>query len=170
MVYTSDHGEMLGEHGIWEKVQFYEGAVRVPLIIRWPKRFAKPRVVTSNVSLCDLFATLCECSGVPAPPNLDSRSLIPLIEGTAADWEDEVVSQYGDDRVMIKWGALKYQYYGDLGPEVLFNLEQDPGETTDVIGDPAYASVLSRFRARLAALGHGPKADRAYVNAGYGAG
>jgi len=82
IVYTSDHGEMLGEHGIWEKTSFFEGSVRVPLIIRWPKRFA-PRVVDENVNLCDLFATLCDLADVPLPDTnetvlgngLNSRSL-----------------------------------------------------------------------------------------------
>ena len=58
IVYTSDHGEMLGEHGIWEKQKFFEASVRVPLIIRYPERF-EAKVIDQNVNLCDLFATLC---------------------------------------------------------------------------------------------------------------
>ena len=62
IVYTSDHGEMLGQHGIWEKQKFFEASARVPLIIRWPKNF-EPRAVTENVNHCDLFATLCDLAG-----------------------------------------------------------------------------------------------------------
>jgi choline-sulfatase len=167
IVYTSDHGDMLGQHGIWEKTQFYEGSVRVPLIIRWPRRFAHGQEIDENVNLCDLFATLCDLCGVPAPPGLDSRSLVPLMRGERGGWRNESISQYGSNRVMIKQDHLKYQYYGEGAPEVLFDLAEDPGETANVAGDQAYAVAIARFRERLAALGHGPKADPNYVNAGY---
>jgi choline-sulfatase len=167
VVYTSDHGEMLGEHGIWEKQKFYEASVRVPLIVRWPRRFAGGRVVRENVNLCDLFATLCDLAELPTPPGLDSRSLVPLLRDDGAGWSDETVSQFGPHNLMIKRGALKYQYYGPELPEVLFDLDRDPTETTDFIADPAYAAALAAFRERRARLGHGPDADPAYVNAGY---
>ena len=68
IIYTSDHGEMLGEHGIWEKQKFFEASVGVPLFIRWPAGFgSEGRTVTENVNLCDLFATLCDFTGVPTP-------------------------------------------------------------------------------------------------------
>lgn len=86
LIYTSDYGEMLGEHGIWEKTRFYEGSVRVPLIVRWPRRFAGGPTVKQNVNLCDLFATICDLAGVPTPDGLDSRSLVPLLEGDSSDW------------------------------------------------------------------------------------
>lgn len=169
VVYTSDHGEMLGQHGIWEKQKFYEASVRVPLIIRWPRRFGARRI-ERNVNLCDLFATLAELVGHPAPKGLDSRSLVPLLHGRPVPWPDESVSHFGESNLMIKQGGLKYQYYGDAMPEVLFDLDADPSERTDVVADPDYADVLERFRARRAALGYGPDADPGYLNAGYAAG
>lgn len=168
IVYTSDHGDMLGEHGIWEKQKFYEASARVPLIIRWPRRLPSGAAVTQNVSQCDLFATLCDLAGLPTPPGLDSRSLVPLMEGRAAGWSDEAVSQFGARNLMIKQGALKYQYYGPDMPEVLFDLARDPGELTNVVDAPEYAGAVADFRRRLAELGHGPDADSNYVNAGYG--
>jgi choline-sulfatase len=166
IVYTSDHGEMLGQHGIWEKTRFYEASVRVPLIIRWPKGFAGGRVVNENVNLCDLFATLCDLAGLAVPDGLDSRSLAPLLRGEATDWNNESVSQM-NRHLMIKQDHLKYQYYGETIPEVLFDLENDPGETANVAEEPAYAEAMARFRARRAQLGHGPDADPQYKNAGY---
>ncbi len=112
IVYTSDHGEMLGQHGIWEKTRFYEGSVRVPLIIRWPAQF-QPRVVDENVNLCDLFATLCDLAGLTIPEGLDSRSLVPLMLGNNATWINESISQFNREHVMIKQDCLKYQYYGE---------------------------------------------------------
>lgn len=167
IVYTSDHGDMLGEHGIWEKTRFYEGSVRVPLIIRWPKQFDRGRVVEKNVNLCDLFATLCDLANIEIPPGLDSRSLVPLLKGSDGHWSNESVSQMGKEHVMIKQDNLKYQYYGENIPEVLFDLGNDPHETENVANHSGYAKLLERFRKRLAELGHGPDADPNYKNAGY---
>jgi choline-sulfatase len=167
IVYTSDHGEMLGQHGIWEKTRFYEGSVRVPLIIRWPNGFDGGRVVDENVSLCDLFATLCDLAGLEIPENLDSRSLAPLLRGEEVDWQNEAVSQFNHDHLMIKQDQLKYQYYGERIPEVLFDLQTDPGETRNLASEPEYAGAMSAFRIRRAELGHGPGADSGYINAGY---
>jgi len=167
IVYTSDHGEMLGEHGIWEKQKFYEASGRVPLIIRWPKGFDGGRVVEENVNLCDLFATLSDLAGLPIPDGLDSRSLVPLLNGDNSNWNNETVSQFGQHNVMIKQDSLKYQYYGPDMPEVLFDLQKDPTENTDYIEEPAYSEAVTSFRARLAELGHGPNAVSDYINAGY---
>jgi len=191
VVYTADHGEMLGEHGVWEKQKFYEASVRVPLIIRWPAGLTHavgptepspgphvprdPHVVQENVNTCDLFATLCELAGIPVPAALDSRSLVPFLSGhtgAADNWRqryrNETVSHFGRTHLLIKWDALKYQYYGEELPEVLFDLERDPTEVQDYITDPTYAEILSAFRRRRAALGYGPDADPGYINAGYG--
>jgi len=152
IVYTSDHGEMLGEHGVWEKQKFFEASVRVPLIIRWPKRFA-PRTVDANVNLCDLFATLCDLAGIAAPADLDSRSLRPLLEGDSSGWDNETISQFGGTNLLIKRGALKYQWYGETQPEVLFDLEADPTERVNLLDRPEYAGALAQFRVRKAELG-----------------
>jgi len=168
IIYTSDHGEMLGEHGIWEKQKFYEASARIPLIIRWPKGFEGGKVVNENVNLCDLFATLCELSGIPIPEGLDSRSLVPLLNGDSSNWNNETVSQFGKQNVMIKRDHLKYQSYGPEMPEVLFDLEKDPAENINFIDEPSHSVQVESFRTRLAELGHGPNADPGYVNAGYG--
>jgi choline-sulfatase len=158
---------MLGQHGIWEKQKFFEASARVPLILRWPRRFA-PRVVTENVNLCDLFATLCDLAGLPLPPGTDSRSLLPLMQGETFDWDDETVSQFGGRNLMIKRGTLKYQWYGESMPEVLFDLVADPGETRNHIDLPEHRAAVAAFRTRRAALGFGPDADPNYADAGYG--
>lgn len=168
IVYTSDHGEMLGEHGIWEKQKFFEGSARVPLLVRWPRGFEGGRRVSANVNLCDLFATLCDLAAVPAPSGLDSRSLAPLCRGETVDWSNESVSQFGGRNLMIKQDARKYQYYGEEMPEVLFDLDRDPTERVNLIDEPEYGPFLARMRARRAELGFGPDADPSYVNAGYG--
>jgi choline-sulfatase len=157
IVYTTDHGEMLGEHGVWEKQKFFEGSARVPFFIRYPKAFSAKRV-EENVNLCDLFATFCElCHLEPPKEENASRSLVPLMNGDNEDWlsqqHNETVSQFGGTNVMIKRNALKYQYYGEEMPEVLFDLERDPKETSNLINDPTYKDALPAFRTRLKELG-----------------
>ncbi|MFH5185221.1 sulfatase/phosphatase domain-containing protein [Paenibacillus sp. TAB 01] len=156
IIYTTDHGEMLGEHGIWEKQKFYEGSARVPLIIRYPEGFGGGRTVEENVNLCDLFATLCELTGIETPEGLDSRSLVPLLKNAGGtDWDNETVSQFGGTNLMIKKNHLKYQYYGESMPEVLFDLDSDPGELRNVIDDLRYAGALEYFHRRRSELGFG---------------
>ena len=73
---------MLGTKGLWEKQSFFEASVRVPFSIWHPKRFGREsQVIEQNVSLVDLFPTLCDLVDIPAPDELDGRSLVPLIEG-----------------------------------------------------------------------------------------
>lgn len=167
IVYTSDHGEMLGEHGIWEKQKFFEGSARVPLFIRWPRGMQGGRTVDQNVNLCDLFATLCDLAQIETPTGLDSRSLVPLCHGNSADWSNETVSQFRGANLMIKQDDLKYQYYGEEMPEVLFDLAEDPCESMNCIENPLYAEEVKGFRARRGELGFGPHAAEPYLNAGY---
>ncbi|MCC5841811.1 MAG: sulfatase-like hydrolase/transferase [Opitutales bacterium] len=164
IVYLSDHGDQLGEHGVWEKQKFFEGSARVPLIIRAPKYLPRGVAVSRNVSLVDIFATLCELSGIPAPDGLDSRSLVPLARGDDVAWSDEVFSfflQQGFRHIMVKKGHLKYQHYEHsergLLPEVLFDLKNDPAETSNRVADPLYfierenlRSTARAWRERLA--------------------
>ncbi len=151
IVYTSDHGEMLGEHGIWEKQKFFEASVRVPLIIRAPKACGvQPHIVKENVNTCDLYATFCDILDIPMPDDLDSNSLVPLLQGDASEWEDFTVSHFGradgGNHLMLKHGALKYQYYGEDMPEVLFDLDANPAETINYAEHPNYQTVMEAFR------------------------
>jgi len=166
VVFTCDHGEMLGEHGIWAKHKFYESSARVPLVIRYPKRF-KATNIKENVNLCDLYATLCDICGIETPDGLDSRSLVGLMEGENDGWDNESISQYAGKHIMIKRDNLKYQYYGEDMPEVLFDLEKNPSETINFIDDPSYEDELKAFRDRRGDLGFGLNAVENYVNAGY---
>ena len=181
IVFCSDHGEMLGEHGVWEKGSFYEASAGVPLFIRWPERFDGKRI-EANVNLTDLFATLCDLADLPVHEDeaRDSRSLVPLLRGDETAWfdqhpDDEVISAEGD-RVMVRRGELKYVHFPADGPhrgeswddgDVLFDLDSDPRERTNLIDDPAYADAVTAFRNRVADLGYGLDADPDYVDAGY---
>jgi choline-sulfatase len=159
IVYASDHGEMLGEHGIWEKQKFFEASVRVPLIIRPPRSLrddwqSAGRRVAENVSLLDLFPTFCDAAGVTLPKNveLDGQSLLPLLRGARLQRDDEVTSELGGTNLMIKRGPLKYQWYAQHAQtpaaEVLFDLDREPDESRNLIEESRYAEDLIWFRAR----------------------
>lgn len=155
IIFTSDHGEMLGEHGVWAKHKFYEGSVKVPLIIRWPKGFKGNRILNQNVNLCDIYATLCELAQISVPEGLDSRSLAPLLKGESIKWGNETISEYDGKNLMIKWDNLKYQYYGEDMPEVLFDLEVDKSEKINFVDHFEYKEVVNKFRIRRSELGFG---------------
>ncbi len=180
VVYLSDHGEMLGQHGIWEKQKFFESSVKTPFILSWPSTWPAGKRIDQNVNLTDLFATLCDAVGIDTPDGLDSRSLVSLM--TAADtseveWDDEIVSMFSKARqpllpeereewmrkaivneggmnLLLKRKHLKYQFYGSDVPEVLFDLSRDPGETKNFIQDPHYTEQLAHFRSRARELGY----------------
>ncbi|NIA12998.1 MAG: choline-sulfatase [Nitrospiraceae bacterium] len=153
VVFTSDHGEMLGEHGIWAKRLFYEWSARVPLIVRWPGRFQTSRVA-GVTSLVDLFPTLTQFAGVAPVPGLDGRSLVPLLKGDAADWHGTAISEYMGEGVlhpmrMVRRGRYKYVHVHDETP-MLFDLETDPNEVNNIAGDEQYRDV----EAELARICH----------------
>jgi choline-sulfatase len=184
VVYMSDHGEMLGEHSIWEKQKFFESSVRVPMVLRPPQSGpGAPGRRRENVSLIDLFPTLCELSNLPVPSGLDGRSLAPLLRDPNGpppeSWNNEVVSMfsksnqpllpeerrawdespihdYGGMNLMIKQDDLKYQYYGEHMPEVLFDLVADPTERRNLVEEATYTEAVASFRRRRGELGFGP--------------
>ena len=156
VIHTSDHGEMLGEHGLWRKMSFYEQSARVPLQIRWPGRTAAGRRVPQCVSLVDVAATIVDAAAADASAaELDGYSLRTLLAGPDPEWRDEAFAEHtahGTDRAraMLRRGRWKLCLSGgeDLEPE-LYDLVQDPGEFTNLAGDPAAAGVRQHMTAAL---------------------
>lgn len=160
VLYTSDHGEMAGQHGIWQKQCFYEAAVRVPLLLRVPEAVASVRAATSagrrvpaNVSLVDVLPTLLDVAGLNVPPELPGRSLLETANESDGSSQMPVFSEYhaqGMQRggFMVKQGALKYVYYAGDRPQ-LFDTVADPLEDHDLINYPAYAASVAALDAAL---------------------
>ena len=157
VVFTSDHGDSLGERGLFFKMSFFEWSVRVPLIVHAPFAFA-PRRVRANVSHLDLFPTLLEAAGDGALPELappiDGRSLAPLASGGGRDWPDLVCAEYTAEGVrapllMVRKGPHKLiSSPGD--PPMLFDLDNDPDEIENLAGHPACAAVRAQLEAVVA--------------------
>ena len=153
VILTSDHGEMLGERGLWYKMSFLEGASRVPLVIASPGRFA-PRRVAASVSLVDLMPTLIDIAGGNAQSlgiDIDGRSLAPHLRG--AGGHDEAIGEYLAEgaiapMVMIRRGAYKF-IHSPVDPDQLFDFSHDPGERDNLADNPSCAAVIADFRAEV---------------------
>lgn len=151
---TSDHGDMLGERGLWFKMTFLEGGSRIPLIVHAPGRFSAHRV-RENASLVDLLPTLAELAGGPAPASAaptDGHSLVPALEGRAG--HDEVLGEFlGESAiapiVMIRRGSMKFIHCAE-DPDQLFDLASDPDELVNLAADPAHAAEVATLREEVA--------------------
>ncbi len=162
IVFSGDHGDMLGERGLWYKMHWFEMAARVPLIIHAPQRFGAGRVKAS-VSTLDLLPTMVELAGGTVDPRLplDGHSLVGQLGaqhgqnnqgGMAA--HDEAIGEYMAEGtktplVMIRRGAWKFIYSQD-DLCMLFNLQSDPHELQDLSADPAHRETLENFLQEVA--------------------
>jgi choline-sulfatase len=143
--YTSDHGDMAGELGMWWKSTLYEGSVGVPLLFSWPGHFPTGLVVPEPVSLIDLAPTLIDLGGGIPLPATSGRVLTPLLRGEAlpVDWRPEVYAEIvpalgpGPAR-MVRRGPWKLVLHHGYSAPQLFNLDSDPRELHDLAGDPAH--------------------------------
>jgi choline-sulfatase len=148
VVFTADHGELLGEHGLWYKMSFLDPSARVPLIVRTPG--VAPRRVATCVSHLDLAPTLAELAGAELDGGeLPGTSLVPLLEGRG-DGPGEAVAEYLAEgvcapAVMIRRGSHKYVRCGD-DPDQLFDLDADPHEVTNLAGESSAADLVASFR------------------------
>ena len=156
--FVSDHGEMLGERGLWYKMSFFEWSARVPLIFHAPNRFA-PRRLSQHVSLVDLLPTLAVIAGGGATPRyadaIDGQSLLPLLQGDEGQAADTVAGEMlGEGAiaplVMIRRGRYKY-VYSQPDPEQLFDLEANPNELQNLVGRPEHEAVRHAFHAEVMA-------------------
>ncbi len=154
IVFLSDHGDMLGEKGMWFKMSFYEGSARVPLMICAPNM--TPGLVETPVSTIDVTPTLCDLAGVSMDevlPWTDGESLVPLGQGgvrTAPVLMEYAAEGSWAPLVSIRAGDFKYNRCA-LDPDQLFDLSRDPQELTNLAADPAYADVLADLRAQSVA-------------------
>lgn len=140
VIFTSDHGEMLGDHGMHSKMNFYEGSVHVPLLMRLPGIIPAGTVVSTPVSQIDYFATILDYLDMPFHES-DGRSLRGLIDGDDADGADYCVSEWHSDNtpnLMVrteKWKLLMANRKDSSALDALYNLEDDPLEINNLIGN-----------------------------------
>jgi len=151
VVLCSDHGEMLGDHYCWAKSLPYEGAARVPLLIRTPERFGiRPgTVVEAPVGLEDLMPTVLEMAGVAVPETVEGRSLLPLLCGEPTDWRPWIQIECATGFQCLTDGKEKYVWFTRDGVEQFFDLTEDPQELRNLIGAPDRVDRVGWWRAQL---------------------
>lgn len=159
VVFTSDHGELFGAHGRRAKNIFYEEAVRVPMLIRWPGIIEKNAVRDCVVNTVDIMPTLLSLMGLPVPEETEGSDLSRAVKGLE-DWDEGALmmctgptAAWGDGQ---EWRALrtrryKYAVYKLDGQELLFDLVNDPYEMENLAGDPNFSGIKEELKQQMAA-------------------
>ena len=174
VVFLSDHGYHLGEHGLWQKMSLFENSARVPLIIHDPRRPGDGRHCARTVELVDLHATLADLCGLEAPKT-DGTSLKSLLDDPDRTWDRPAFTQVSRGTPTTTGEAVKkanpwfmgrsvrterYRYTewdgGKKGAQ-LYDYEADPGELKNLVDDPALAPVRERLSALISANAKGPR-------------
>ena len=156
VIYTTDHGDLLGGHGMVDKhYVMYDDVVHVPLIVRWPARIASGQVCDAFVSHgIDLASTFCDVAGAPIPETFRGQSLLPLFEGAGDNGREDILSIYHGNQFglyserMVRDRRWKYIWNATAEDE-LYDLVEDPGEVINRATDPACVDELARLRRRL---------------------
>jgi len=158
VIYSSDQGWYLGEHGWFDKRWMYEESLKTPLLVRWPKVVQAGSVNDDITSNLDFSETFLDLAGVPVPPDMQGRSLVPLLKGqTPDDWRKSFYYHYyefpGAHSVARHYGVTngrqKLIHYYQLGEWELFDLEKDPHELTNVYANAQYAQTRQKLQAEL---------------------
>jgi iduronate 2-sulfatase len=151
VVFTSDHGYHLGDHGLWQKMSVFERSARVPLIIALPRAATRGAAARGLAELVDLYPTLADLAGLQPKTPLDGVSLVPMLKNPAATVKDAAFTQV-QNGYSVRTDRWRYTEW-DEGKEaaVLYDMDADPAEATNLAQRPAQASTVTDLKARLAA-------------------
>ena len=161
VIYTSDQGFFLGDHGLFDKRFMYEESIRMPFLVRWPAGI-RPGTRSDALGLnVDFAPTFLEAAGLPVPADMQGRSLLPLLRGRApADWRTAMYYRYyhdpGDHDTRVHYGVRtrthKLIYFWKKDQWELFDLARDPYELHNLYGEPGQAAITARLKGELARL------------------
>ncbi|MBI5092925.1 MAG: sulfatase-like hydrolase/transferase [Candidatus Hydrogenedentes bacterium] len=159
VIYSSDHGENMGEHGLWWKNAMFEPASHVPLIVSWPARWKGGQRRSGVCSLVDVVQTIADLAGAHTPKDWNGDSLAAYLSDPSDPWKDIAVSEYyahniASGFVMLREGSLKYVYHTQADEKhpaqrELYDLKTDPGELTNLAERPEHKETIERLHARL---------------------
>lgn len=162
VIYTSDQGFYLGEHGWFDKRFIYNESFLTPLLVRWPGVVGKATRCEKMVQNLDFAQTMLEAAGVDALPGMQGESLVPLLSGDESGWDRDAVYYHyyeypGAHAVKRHYGIVTEEYkllrfYHDVDEWELFDRKKDPYELTSVYDDPEYAGVVEELTGKLADL------------------
>ena len=151
VIFTSDHGDMVGAHGcIGKSIRgFYDDLVRIPLLMRLPGKIKPGTVINQPVSQVDLMPTILDFTGQPVPQSIHGHSLRPLLDGKDVAWRDYAYCQRAEGAYMIRTERFKYCHAVNNRMEALYDLHNDPYEDHNLADDPAHAQTVQLMRQRL---------------------
>jgi len=159
VVYTSDQGFFLGEHGLYDKRFIYEESLRVPLLVRWPGAVEPSSVHDELVLNLDFAPTLLDMAGQAVPDDMQGRSLVPLLRGeSVADWREAIYYRYyfshfdTPAHTGLRTRNMKLIHFEDLDHWELYDLEKDPSEMNNLVEHPEYRERFTSLQARLEQL------------------
>ena len=149
VIFTSDHGEMMGAHGYLTKGRFYEESVRVPLFVRWPGHVKSGRS-KAPVQMMDVYPTIVEAVGGELTPGRFAKSLLPIATGKAESIRPIAISEIGTVAPLhVMARDERFKYWADEKREYLFDLESDPLEMDDLAAKPEHRETLGAMREKL---------------------
>jgi len=173
VVYTSDQGFFLGDHGMYDKRFMYEESLRMPLLVRWPAA-VRPGSVTDALTInCDFAPTFLEIAGLQAPPDMQGRSLVPLMKsGLASDWRGAIYYRYyhdpGDHNTRAHYGIRtrthKLIYFWTKDRWECYDLVKDPDELRNIYEDPAARATVEALKQELLRLKREVQDDDRYAD------
>ena len=173
VIYTSDQGFFLGDHGLYDKRFMYEESLRMPFLIRWPgviKAGTRSDAIGLNV---DFAPTFLQAAGLPVPGDMQGRSLVPVLRGrTPADWRSSMYYRYyhdpGDHNTRAHYGVRtrthKLIYFWKKDQWELFDLATDPFELHNLYGEPGHEQLTAGLKAELARLKQAVRDDDQFAN------
>jgi choline-sulfatase len=163
VVFTSDHGYHLYDHGLWQKQSLFERSARVPLIVAAPGKAGNGRSTRALAELVDLYPTLADLAGLPAPDYLEGTSLAPVVADPARTVKDAAFTQVRRGELngyTIRTDRWRFTTWdeGRQG-EQLYDMAADPGETTNLASDPQWAATVADLKQRLRDYAKPPRAS-----------
>jgi len=172
ILFTVDHGDMMGDQHHWRKSYPYEGSAHVPMLVRWPKSMEGKRgqTIEQVVELRDVLPTFLDAAGAKIPETVDGKSLLRLIRGETMGWrpyldlEHDICYDKSNNWNCLTDGKMKYIYNVLDGSQQLFDIANDPGEIHDLSSDPGYSKTLKFWRERL--IKHLSERDERFVKDG----
>ncbi|MGN6164494.1 MAG: sulfatase family protein [Flavisolibacter sp.] len=154
IIYMGDNGFSMGEHGLIDKRQFYEESVKVPFLAYCPQLFKGGQTITRMIQNVDVAPTILSVAGLQAPASMPGRSFIRLLKGDSANWRNKIFYEYYWEFDFpftptvfgVRTDKFKYiRYYGVWDTNELYDLENDPNETTNLINRPEYADTVRKL-------------------------